>query len=126
LTDRNFSFVVAVVDDDHGILRSLQYLLESADYDVRLFSSAAALLDSDCLPRIDCLISDIDMPRMDGLELVRLLRAELVELPVILITGYPERLTRLQFLAGANLRCFKKPFNGPELLAAVNGLLRGL
>ena len=124
LTDRTFSFPIAVVDDDQGILRSLQYLLESADYDVRLFSSAAGLLDSDCLPQIDCLISDIDMAGMDGLELVRLLRADLAELPVILITGYPERLTRLPPLASTSLRCFEKPFDGQALLAAVNELLQ--
>ena len=123
MTDRITSLVVAVVDDDQGVLQSIQYLLESADFDARLFSSAAGLLNSACLAKIDCLISDIDMPGMDGYELVRLVRAVHPELPVILITGYPERLARLPFLAGANLRCFKKPFHGPELLAAVSAAL---
>jgi FixJ family two-component response regulator len=126
LTDRTTSLVVAVVDDDQGILRSLQYLLESADFDARLFSSAAGVLNSACLAQIDCLISDIDMPGMDGYELVRQVRAVHPELPVILITGYSERLARLPSFGGAPLRCFKKPFHGPELLAAVSEALRAV
>ena len=84
-----------------SILRSLEYLLESADYAVRLFASAAALLESGCLPEIDCLISDIDMPGMDGFELLRLVHAARPGLPTILITGYPDRLKRLPPLAGS-------------------------
>ena len=126
MTYRTTSLVVAVVDDDQGILQSLRYLLESADFDARLFSSAAELLNSACLAKIDCLISDIDMPGMDGYELVRLVRAVHPGLPVILITGYPERLARLPSLAGAHLRCFKKPFHGPELLAAVSEAVRAV
>ena len=49
MTDQPSGFVVAVVDDDQGILRSLEYLLESADYAVRLFTSGTELLDSGCL-----------------------------------------------------------------------------
>jgi FixJ family two-component response regulator len=124
MTDQPSGFVVAVVDDDRGILRSLEYLLESADYSVRLFTSATALLDSGCLPEIDCLISDIDMPGMDGFELLRLVHAARPELPTILITGYPDRLKRLPPLGGSNLRSFTKPFAGPELLAAVSDALR--
>src|SRR5262245_22538781 len=108
-------FVVAVVDDDQGILRSLEYLLESADYGVRLFASAAALLDSGCLPVIDCLISDIDMPGLDGFELLRLVHAARPGLPVILITGYPDTLKGLPPLGESNPRFFTKPFQGPEL-----------
>jgi FixJ family two-component response regulator len=119
------SFVVAVVDDDRSILRSLEYLLESADYAVRLFTSASALLDCGCLSAIDCLISDIDMPDMDGIELLRLARAARPGLPVVLITGYPDRLPRFSPADGNEPRVFTKPFYGPELLAAVTEALHG-
>lgn len=124
MTERSAVLVVAVVDDDQSVLWSLEYLLESADYAVRLFASGAALLDSGCLPEIDCLISDIDMPGMEGFELVRLVHAARPELPIILITGYPDTLQRLPGLRGSNPRTFTKPFHGPELLAAVSELLR--
>jgi len=117
-------FVVAVVDDDQRILQSLAYLLESADHAVRLFTSATALLDSGCLPEIDCLISDIDMPGMDGFELLRQINAARPGLPTILITGYPDRLRRLPPLGESNPRSFTKPFQGPELLAAISDALR--
>ncbi|MBT2304184.1 response regulator [Variovorax paradoxus] len=118
------SFVAAVVDDDQSILRSLEYLLESADYTVQLFTSGAAFLDSGCLPEIDCLISDIDMPGTDGFELVRLVRNTRPRLPIVLITGYPDRLTHLPSLGGPNPRIFTKPFQGRELLEALSDALR--
>lgn len=124
MTVRTAASVVAVVDDDQGILQSLEYLLESADYGVRLFASAAALLDSGCLSEIDCLISDVDMPGTDGFELVRLVRATRPELPIVLVTGYPDRLMRLPPLAGTPPRLFTKPFQGHELLDAVGEALR--
>jgi FixJ family two-component response regulator len=123
MTDRASCYVVAVVDDDQSVLRSLEYLLESADHAVRLFTSGTALLESGCLPEIDCLISDIDMPSMDGFELLRLVHAARPGLPIILITGYPETLKRLPALGGRP-RFFTKPFKGPELLVAVSESLR--
>lgn len=119
MSDQPSARVVAVVDDDPGILRSLEYLLESADYAVRLFTSGTQLVDSGVLPRIDCLISDIDMPGMDGFELLRQVHAARPGLPIILITGYPETLKRLPALWDSKPRCFTKPFQGPELLAAI-------
>jgi FixJ family two-component response regulator len=117
-------FTVAVVDDDEGILRSLEILLESADYAVRLFHSGTQLLEGGCLDEVDCLISDIDMPGMDGFELLRLVHAARPGLPTILITGYPDTLQRLPPLGGSNPRFFTKPFDGPELLTAVSDALR--
>lgn len=116
-------FVVAVVDDDESVLRSLEYLLESADYVVRLFATAAALLDSGQLRDIDCVISDIDMPGVDGFELLRLIHAEREGLPVIFITGYPERLKALASMPSPP-RWFTKPFRGDELLAAIGDAVR--
>ena len=120
MTHRPPRHVVAVVDDDPGILQSLEYLLESADYAVRLFSSGRELLDSECLPEIHCLISDIDLPGIDGFELLRQVRAARPGLPIILITGYPETLKRLPTLDGIRPRSFTKPFQGQELLAAIS------
>jgi FixJ family two-component response regulator len=110
---------VAVVDDDPGILQSLAYLLESADYAVLVYSSAAALLDSNGLAKIDCLISDIDMPGIDGFELLQTISTMRPDLPTILITGYPDRLEGIPELGASQPRVFTKPFKGFELLAAV-------
>jgi FixJ family two-component response regulator len=124
MTDRPSGSVVAVVDDDQSVLQALEYLLESADHTVCLFTSGAALLDSGHLQEIDCLISDIDMPGMDGFELLRLVQAARPGLPSIIITGYPERLQRMPALGGIKPRLFTKPFQAEELLAAVSDALR--
>ena len=124
MTEGSPGGIVAVVDDDQSILRSLEYLLESADYPVRVFTSGAALLGSGCLPEIACLISDIDMPGMDGFELLRLVHETRAELPTIFITGYPETVKRWALRGGSNPRVFTKPFAGAELLTAVSDALR--
>jgi FixJ family two-component response regulator len=116
--------VVAVVDDDPGILRSLASLLESADYRVRLFASGAELVEAGCLAEIDCLVSDVDMPGMDGFELLRAVHSLRPGLPLVLITGYPETIKRLPAQHVGNPRVFTKPFRGPELLAAISEALR--
>lgn len=123
MTDRSSS-LVAAVDDDQGILRSLEYLLESADHRVRTFTSGAGLLESGCLPDIACLISDINMPGMDGFELLRLVHAAHPNLPTIFLTGYPETLKRLPDFGTREPRVFAKPFDGQELLTAVGDALR--
>lgn len=115
-------FVVAVVDDDDRTLESLADLLEAAGYDVRLYTSAKAVWTRGGLSDIDCLISDIGMPEMDGFELRRLALAERPELPVILVTGRPE----LRAQDSSNIesdRYFEKPFDGRQLLAAVRAAL---
>ena len=126
MTQTPAGLLVAVVDDDQSILRSLECLLESADYSVRTFSFGAALLESGWLSEIVCLISDVDMPGMDGFELLRLVREARPELPVILITGYPETLKRLPQVDGSDPRVFSKPFEGHEMLTAVGDAVRSL
>lgn len=125
MNDRPPGFTIAVVDDDQRILESLQDLLESADHAVRLFASATALLDSGCLPEIDCLISDIGMPGMDGFELLRAVQAARPQLPVILITGHAELLDQMPSVVLGQYRLFKKPFHGEELLAAISDIGSG-
>jgi len=120
MASRPCDFTVAVVDDDEHVLRSLHVLLQSADYSVRLFASATALLQSGCLGEIDCLISDIGLPVVDGFELLRLVDAVQTGLPVILITGRSEMLDRVPAGGGGNFRVFSKPFDAGALLAAVD------
>ena len=120
-----FRSTIAVVDDDQRILRSLKELLESADHAVRLFGSAAALLDSRCLVEIDCVVSDIDMPGMDGFALMRMVHSERPGLPIIFITGYPDMVSRLPISGAGLYRLFKKPFDGQELLTSISDALPG-
>ena len=116
--------IIGVVDDDRRVLESLQNLLESADYRVRLFASAKELLESAELPGIACLISDIDMPGVDGFALLRELGSARPGLPVILITGHAEMLNQSLPIDPSHYQLFKKPFDGHALLVAVDNALR--
>lgn len=115
---------IAVVDDDPRVLQSLQNLLESYGYVVRCYSSAIALLKDDVLFEIDCIISDIGMPVMDGFELQRRAGTERPQLPVILITARHD-VSRTAAAATNNRGFFQKPFDAPDLLKAVSDALRG-
>src|SRR5262245_38707908 len=119
---KNTRSVVAVVDDDPRVLESLEELLESAGHAARTFSSARTLLNSKALAEIDCLITDIGMPGMDGIELQRLMSEKHPDLPVILITGRHE-ITELPQVKPN--RFFRKPFDGRALLAAIGDALHG-
>lgn len=116
--------IIAVVDDDERVLESLGNLLESTDHAVHLFDSAAALLDSGCLARITCLISDIDMPMMDGFELLGIVKAQRPDLPVILITGQSGKLNQYRSVDQGGYRLLKKPFSAQDLLSMIGVALR--
>jgi FixJ family two-component response regulator len=114
---------IAVVDDDIRVLESIQELLESAGHSVCSFSSAQSLLEDDILPEIDCLIADIGMPLINGFELHRLARDVRPDLPIIFITARPEAAIQKRAAAQGTQGFFRKPFDGPALLAAVRQAL---
>ena len=124
MTDLSTRPIIAVVDDDQRVLDSIGSLLESADYEVRLFSSAKALLKCGLLAEIDCLVSDIDLPEMDGFELARLVQAARPELPIILITGHTQILSRTPPAGLGPYRLFRKPFDSQALLSAIDDVTR--
>jgi FixJ family two-component response regulator len=103
---------------------SLESLLESAGYTVRLFPSATSLLGEIDLAAIDCLVTDIVMPRMDGLQLERIVHQDRPELPVILITGREVTIDMLP--SGPDSpEVFRKPLNSERLLTAVRNAIGG-
>jgi FixJ family two-component response regulator len=114
------NITIAVVDDDRRVLESLGDLLESAGLSCRVFLSAQEFFNDACLPEIDCLISDIGMPVIDGFELQRRARAMRPDLPVILITARHDAADQKRASAQGSLAFFRKPFDGSALLAAVN------
>lgn len=112
-------FVIAVVDDDERVLESIEDLLESAGHSALLFSSAEELLAGDVLSRLDCLITDIGIPHVDGFELCLRVRAVRPDLPVIFITGRGEVGDRKKAAARVHQGFFQKPFDASALLGAI-------
>jgi FixJ family two-component response regulator len=111
--------IVAVVDDDPRIRESLESLIESAGFKAQVFPLAEDFLSGELLAEIDCLITDVRMPKMDGLELQRQVRLKRPELPVIFITAHHEdRIEQCAFAQGAAF-FVRKPFDADELLRAV-------
>jgi FixJ family two-component response regulator len=111
--------IIAVVDDDPRIRESLESLIESAGLKARVFSLAEDFLHGELLAETSCLIIDVRMPKMDGLELQRRVRLERSELPVIFITAHhEERIEQRAFAQGAAL-FVRKPFDADELLRAI-------
>ena len=125
MVDPSRLYIIAAVDDDPRILESLESLLEAAGYKALLFSSATELLDSGCLADVDCLISDIGMPLMDGFELSQRARASRPELPIILITGHAQ-IQDQSSRSDPRFQMFRKPFNGEDLLVAIRRAVRDL
>ncbi|MEY9748458.1 two-component system response regulator FixJ [Bradyrhizobium japonicum] len=82
---------VFVVDDDAAVLGSLRFLLETEGFAVRTFRSATALLNAGDMPSADCYVIDYKMPDINGIELAGRLRKFDRDVPVILITGYPDK-----------------------------------
>jgi FixJ family two-component response regulator len=113
------SVVVVVIDDDPSILRALRRLLSGAGFDVRTFDRPSALLKSD-LPKKDaCLVIDIDLPEMNGVELCKTLAATDRLLPFILITAHADQVT-LGLAKEVNpVALLTKPFKRDLLLNCV-------
>jgi FixJ family two-component response regulator len=118
--------LVAIVDDDESIRDTTKDLLESAGFSAAVFARAASLLKSRRLSQVSCLIADMRMPKMTGLELHQHLVASNRAIPTILMTAYPDARAQAQARAiRANVVCYLvKPFAADELLACVRCALR--
>ena len=111
--------IVAAVDDDFRVRESLESLLESAGYAPVLFSSAEEFLESGMLASATCVITDVRMPGMDGLELQRRIRLERPTLPVILISAHYNAEVRQAAIDEGAVDFLYKPFDATDLLKIV-------
>ena len=116
---------VAVVDDDRSVGVALCRLLRSAGIEAKAFESAAGFLDSmqDHVP--DCVVLDVQMPGMNGLELQQRLKDIAVTLPVIMITGRDEASIHAICMAMGASSYLRKPLNDDDLLDAVDRAIAG-
>ncbi|HXJ96994.1 MAG TPA: response regulator [Terriglobia bacterium] len=117
--------LLAVVDDDISVRESLESLIRSAGMAVSVFGSAEEFLNSAHPNQPDCLILDLRMPGMSGIELHRHLRASDCRVPVVFMTahGYDDQ-ARSEASSDWTVACLNKPFSDDELLDAIHAALR--
>jgi FixJ family two-component response regulator len=111
--------IVAVVEDDESYRIALQRLLKSAGLPVLCFASAEDFLNSGEQHEAGCLIADIRMPGMSGLDLQSRLNADHCPIPTIFITAHGDEKMRLQAMRGGAVKFLAKPFDGSILVEAV-------
>lgn len=117
---------VYIVDDDEAVRDSLSILLESKGYRVRSFGSAPEFLASAPSLPIGCLIVDIRMPEMDGLELQERLTARSLDFPLIVITGHADVPLAVRAMKAGAVDFIEKPFASETLLDSLDGALSRL
>jgi FixJ family two-component response regulator len=111
--------VVAIVDDDYRVVESLESLLDSAGHSAHGFTSAQALLESGVWDAMDVLITDIDMPWIDGFALYQRLKVDRPRTSTIFITGSMDLFREAERLAGPDVPVYFKPFDPTELLRSI-------
>jgi len=116
--------IVHVIDDDEALRESLTFLLRAADIEVKSHSSAAAFLDA--LPAADlrCIITDVRMPGLSGIDLLRRLKELGIGAPVIVITGHGDVPLAVEAMKFGAFDFFEKPFDDEVLLKSVRSALR--
>ena len=117
---------ILVLDDDADVLGSLQFLLETHGFVVCTFRNPAAMLSWAALNAFDCVVVDYKMPEIDGLQVVARLRGSGSEVPMILVTGFPDELIFSKAAAAGAQEVLLKPHYQDSLVARIQGYLRSL
>jgi len=116
--------LISIVDDDESIRRTTTLLIQSFGFQAATFESAESLLMSSQLQETSCLIVDVQMPGMNGLQLQRYLAASGYRLPIIFITAYDNKESRQQAMQAGAIAFLSKPFNDKHLLQTIRATLR--
>jgi len=125
VTSKSTSQLVAIVDDDRSVQSALKDLMESVGLSARCFGSAEDFLESDERNLVACLVADIRMPGMSGLELQAKLNAEGSRIPIIFITARSDAKMKMQAMQAGAVEFLSKPFDHEILLEKVRPALKG-
>jgi FixJ family two-component response regulator len=120
---REMTKLIAIIDDDEAMQDSLRDLMEAAGLVARCFRSAEEFLEYDLHCEVGCLITDILMPKMSGLELQTRLKEEKCDIPIIFITAYGDARMRIQAMREGAVEFLAKPFDHQVLLKTVRASL---
>jgi FixJ family two-component response regulator len=115
--------LIGVVDDDESVRESISSLLRSAGYQSVLFPSAEAFLASGVVEQPDCLVLDVKMPGLSGLELQQRLFEVKRPKPIVFVTGHADDEVRDKALKQGAVAFLNKPFSDEDLLGAINSAL---
>ena len=116
--------IVHVIDDDEAIRQSLAFLLQAAKLEVKTYSSAMAFLDALPDATASCVITDVRMPGMSGVDLLRRLKELKIGVPVIVITGHGDVALAVEAMKVGAVDFLEKPFDDDVLLASVQSALK--
>jgi FixJ family two-component response regulator len=114
---------IAIVDDDRSVQIALQDLIESEGLSTLCFGSAEQFLDSGAQHKAACLVADVRMPGMSGLELQTKLKAERCHIPIIFITAHGDTKMQIQAVRDGAVKFLAKPFDNTVLLEAIHAAL---
>jgi len=114
--------LIAIVDDDTSVCEALESLLKSIGFQAASFTSARRFLDFPQFPNVSCVVLDVSMPNMDGLELQRHL-ASTNPIPIIFITAHRDEKTRERALRAGAISFLNKPFSDEALIASLHTAL---
>jgi len=120
MSSEQSSRLIAIVDDDQSVQCALQDLIESEGLSTLCFSSAEEFLDSGAHHKAGCLIADIRMPGMSGIELQAKLKADRCRVPIIFITAHGDAKMRIQAMRDGAVEFLTKPFDNAVLLETVH------
>jgi FixJ family two-component response regulator len=115
--------LISIVDDDESVREAAKGLMKSLGYAAETFPSAEDFLQSQQAPRTACLIADVNMPGMSGLDLHRHLSTSGKRIPTILITAYPDNGVRDRALNAGIICYLSKPFDEGDLLSCIHSAL---
>jgi FixJ family two-component response regulator len=119
------ALIVSIIDDDHEVRHAVQRLIRSRGFLTRAFASAEEFLQSPFLQETVCVITDIQMPGMTGIELHDFMLKQGSRLPVIFLTAFPDERNEKRALQAGALGYLTKPFDAKTLIGLVDAAVQG-